>query len=288
MTSLTHPPGTAAPETPVAAQTVLTEEMLVRFAKRAPQYDRDNVFFSEDFDELRDAGYLRPGVPKELGGPGCRWPASPGAAAAGVLRRADGAGDQHAPVLDGRRGGSLARRRPSLRVAARSERPPARCSPPAMPRAATTSRCCSPRRRPSASRAAIGSRGANRSAACRRCGRSSACTAWTRAIPARRRSSTPSCRARPRVRDRAHVGRARDARDAQRRHDPGRRLRARSRTSRAWYRPASRAIDLFVLGIFAWALAGLRQHLLRPGAAGAGPDGRAGAEEALDRLSPAR
>jgi alkylation response protein AidB-like acyl-CoA dehydrogenase len=52
------------------AQTILTDEMLARFAKRAPQYDRDNVFFSEDFDDLRQAGYLRLAIPAELGGAG--------------------------------------------------------------------------------------------------------------------------------------------------------------------------------------------------------------------------
>jgi alkylation response protein AidB-like acyl-CoA dehydrogenase len=50
--------------------TVLTDEMLARFSKRGPQYDRDNVFFSDDFEELRAAGYLRVAVPKELGGGG--------------------------------------------------------------------------------------------------------------------------------------------------------------------------------------------------------------------------
>jgi len=52
------------------AQTVLTDHMLARFSKRAPQYDRDNVFFSDDFEELREAGYLRLAVPTELGGAG--------------------------------------------------------------------------------------------------------------------------------------------------------------------------------------------------------------------------
>jgi len=42
--------------------------MLARFAKRAPQYDRDNMFFSDDFEELRQAGYLRLAVPAEFGG----------------------------------------------------------------------------------------------------------------------------------------------------------------------------------------------------------------------------
>jgi alkylation response protein AidB-like acyl-CoA dehydrogenase len=48
----------------------LTDEMLARFAERAPQYDRDNAFFVDDFDELRQAGYLRIAVPAELGGAG--------------------------------------------------------------------------------------------------------------------------------------------------------------------------------------------------------------------------
>jgi alkylation response protein AidB-like acyl-CoA dehydrogenase len=52
------------------AETVLTDEMLARFSARAPQYDGDNVFFSDDFDELRQAGYLRLAVPTELGGGG--------------------------------------------------------------------------------------------------------------------------------------------------------------------------------------------------------------------------
>ena len=48
----------------------LTDRMLERFAKRAPQYDRDNAFFSDDFDELRQSGYLTSAVPTELGGGG--------------------------------------------------------------------------------------------------------------------------------------------------------------------------------------------------------------------------
>jgi alkylation response protein AidB-like acyl-CoA dehydrogenase len=49
---------------------VLTDEMLQRFAERAPLYDRENRFFTEDFDELRDSGYLTMAVPRELGGRG--------------------------------------------------------------------------------------------------------------------------------------------------------------------------------------------------------------------------
>jgi alkylation response protein AidB-like acyl-CoA dehydrogenase len=44
--------------------------MLARFAKRMPQYDQQNAFFSEDFEELRQAGYLKLAVPADLGGSG--------------------------------------------------------------------------------------------------------------------------------------------------------------------------------------------------------------------------
>lgn len=49
---------------------VLTQAMLDRFRERAPQYDRDNRFFDEDFEELRASGYLTMAVPRELGGRG--------------------------------------------------------------------------------------------------------------------------------------------------------------------------------------------------------------------------
>jgi alkylation response protein AidB-like acyl-CoA dehydrogenase len=49
---------------------VLTDEMLERFDARATRYDRENRFFQEDFDELRDSGYLLAAVPAELGGVG--------------------------------------------------------------------------------------------------------------------------------------------------------------------------------------------------------------------------
>jgi alkylation response protein AidB-like acyl-CoA dehydrogenase len=51
---------------------LLTDEMLERFDERAPMYDRENRFFSEDFDELRASGYLLAAVPAELGGSGLR------------------------------------------------------------------------------------------------------------------------------------------------------------------------------------------------------------------------
>ena len=49
---------------------LLTDEMLARFQERAPVYDRENRFFQDDFDELKDSGYLLAAVPKELGGHG--------------------------------------------------------------------------------------------------------------------------------------------------------------------------------------------------------------------------
>ena len=48
----------------------LTDEVLVRCYERAPRYDRENSFFTEDFQELRDSGYLLLPVPAELGGHG--------------------------------------------------------------------------------------------------------------------------------------------------------------------------------------------------------------------------
>jgi alkylation response protein AidB-like acyl-CoA dehydrogenase len=50
--------------------TILTVEMLRRFDARAPQYDAKNRFFSADFDELRESGYLSAPLPIDLGGAG--------------------------------------------------------------------------------------------------------------------------------------------------------------------------------------------------------------------------
>ena len=50
--------------------TLLTDDMLARFAERAPGYDADNRFAAEDFQDLREAGYLLLNVPKEFGGYG--------------------------------------------------------------------------------------------------------------------------------------------------------------------------------------------------------------------------
>ncbi|MEO6944506.1 MAG: acyl-CoA dehydrogenase family protein [Lacisediminihabitans sp.] len=49
---------------------ILSDELLARVHGRATDYDRRNVFFTEDLDELKDSGYLRALVPVELGGLG--------------------------------------------------------------------------------------------------------------------------------------------------------------------------------------------------------------------------
>lgn len=52
------------------ANSVLTEEMLARFASRAANYDRENRFFEEDFEDLRAAKYLLMPLPVKFGGAG--------------------------------------------------------------------------------------------------------------------------------------------------------------------------------------------------------------------------
>jgi alkylation response protein AidB-like acyl-CoA dehydrogenase len=49
---------------------ILSDDLLDEFAGRTATYDRENRFFTEDFEALRSAGYLLAGVPVELGGLG--------------------------------------------------------------------------------------------------------------------------------------------------------------------------------------------------------------------------
>lgn len=44
------------------------QDLLDRCHERAAGYDRENCFFQEDFEELRDAGYLNCALPAEFGG----------------------------------------------------------------------------------------------------------------------------------------------------------------------------------------------------------------------------
>ncbi|MEO8199877.1 MAG: acyl-CoA dehydrogenase family protein [Gemmatimonadota bacterium] len=72
MSTQVKTPPTQGARSPVAASVPagppLTEEMLRRFQERAPQYDLENRFFTEDFEELKASGYLLMAVPRELGG----------------------------------------------------------------------------------------------------------------------------------------------------------------------------------------------------------------------------
>lgn len=49
---------------------LLSQDILDRCRERAPGYDAENRFFFEDFEELKEAGYTKINVPKELGGHG--------------------------------------------------------------------------------------------------------------------------------------------------------------------------------------------------------------------------
>ena len=49
---------------------VLTDEILIRCHERSAGYDQDNTFFTEDFQELRDTGYLTLPIPTQFGGQG--------------------------------------------------------------------------------------------------------------------------------------------------------------------------------------------------------------------------
>jgi len=49
---------------------MLSDDMLARFDERATGYDRDNSFFHEDWEELRESGYLLAAVPVDMGGAG--------------------------------------------------------------------------------------------------------------------------------------------------------------------------------------------------------------------------
>ncbi len=45
-------------------------DIFTRCGERAAGYDQEQRFFQEDFEELRDAGYLLMPIPKEMGGYG--------------------------------------------------------------------------------------------------------------------------------------------------------------------------------------------------------------------------
>ena len=48
----------------------LPADLLARIDERAPEYDRNNTFFTEDFEELKASGFLDLALPTEFGGGG--------------------------------------------------------------------------------------------------------------------------------------------------------------------------------------------------------------------------
>ena len=128
---------------------LLDEGMLQRFDERAPEYDRDNAFFTEDFEELRASGYFLATVPKELGGgrvePGRDQRACNGASP--TWRRRPPSPSTCTTTSSGCAPTSTG---PAIRPATGCcARPPrATSSPPGTASRATTSRCCCRRRRP--------------------------------------------------------------------------------------------------------------------------------------------
>ncbi|RLP77550.1 acyl-CoA dehydrogenase [Mycetocola tolaasinivorans] len=63
-------PHTHASQPAATPESVLSADLLAAIHARAEQNDRDNAFFDADLNDLRAAGYLRAGVPAELGGGG--------------------------------------------------------------------------------------------------------------------------------------------------------------------------------------------------------------------------
>jgi alkylation response protein AidB-like acyl-CoA dehydrogenase len=49
---------------------VLSDDLIARCGGRAATYDRENRFFADDFEELKQAGYLTMPIPREFGGLG--------------------------------------------------------------------------------------------------------------------------------------------------------------------------------------------------------------------------
>ncbi|MGI8937378.1 MAG: acyl-CoA dehydrogenase family protein [Iamia sp.] len=69
---MTITPSTSAPEAMEIIDRLLPDDLLARADERAPTYDRENTFFTEDFEELKASGFLNIAVPEEFGGSGLR------------------------------------------------------------------------------------------------------------------------------------------------------------------------------------------------------------------------
>ena len=177
---------------------ILSDDILTRCRERAPIYDQANRFFTEDFEELKNAGYLTMPVPQELDGPGmtlaevCReqrrlaYHAAPTALAmnmhlywVGVAAHLWRSGDQSLEWM--------------LKGALNGEG-----SPPVTLRPATTCPCSSQLRKPSGLREATALQDASLLAALLRYGLIWDFTEWTPATLTPPKSSTLSCPRAPR------------------------------------------------------------------------------------------
>ena len=162
---------------------LVTEEMLARFDERTMRHDRENSFFHDDFEDLRASGYFTASVPADLGGGGLDLGAinrlqrriayvAPATAVGvnmhhyfvGLCADLHRAGDPSGDWV-------LARAAEGAIFAAGHGE--AGNDIPVLLSSSTA---------PSASTAAGRSPDTRSSAACRRCGTSSACTPWTPAI----------------------------------------------------------------------------------------------------------
>ena len=289
MTSMAKPDTSEAPHTTSAHQTLLTDQLLTGLAARARRYDEQNTFFAEDFQELREAGYLRLAVPAEFGGFGLTL--------AEVVREQRRLA-YHAPPP---------RSRSTCTCTGRAW-PPTSGAP-----ATSRSSGCSRRRRAAQVFAAGHAESGNdipvllsttkaervdggyRFTGRKRFGSLTpgldvprASTGWTRAIRRSRRSCTRSCRATRRATESKRPGtcsacapRAATTRSSTAPSSP-------IATLRGWCPRERPAWIDFVLGVFAWALTRIRQHLLRARAQRAGSHRRDREEQAVDRRSRAR
>ena len=232
-----------------------------------PVYDREHRFFQEDFDELREPGYLNAAVPDRVRRrralrfaevqPLQRRLAyvAPATASAvnmhfywtGIAADLSAAGDPSCDWMLAQAG----RRR--------------RCSPPATARRATTSRCCCRLERPSGSTAAGRSPATRSSARSRRYGPTSGSTPWTRATPTRPadRPRVPAARRAERYRIEQTWDVLGMRADREQRHDPRPARSCPTSTSPSCARPDSPAPACSRSAIFAWGLLGFAHRLLR-------------------------
>ena len=167
--------------------------MLARFDERAATYDRENRFFHEDWDELRQSGYLLAAVPTEMGGSGLGLDEVPGSSAASPTTPRPPPSPSTCTSTGPAWPPTCCAPATSRAAGCSRRRPTARSSPPSTARPATTSRCCCRRRQPSGPTAAGRSTATRSSARSPPCGPTAGSTPWTPPTRPARGSCTASC-----------------------------------------------------------------------------------------------